>query len=115
MTSFPANEPLRGAGDLHLAVIVDPALPPGLLANTVAVIAAGLGARFSGLGGVPLADAAGLSFWNSADRPVPILQAGEAAMRALMEKACGDGEVTAVVFPAFAHSTAFPTMPRACP
>lgn len=96
--------PLAGAGDLHLAVIVDPALPAGLMANTVAVIAAGLGARLPGIGGVRLADAAGLSSWNSADRPIPVLAADAAAMRALIERAAAEAAVETVLFPAFARA-----------
>lgn len=94
---------LAGAGDLHLAVIVDPEVPPGLMANTVAVIAAGLAARYPGVGGVPLTDKAGLAYVNSADRPIPILQAAPADMRAAMLKAAADVAVTPVIFPAFAR------------
>lgn len=99
-----SSTPLVGAGDLHLALIVDPELPPGLLANTVAVISAGLGARYPGVGGVQLIDRTGIAFFNSADRPIPILQAAPAEMRAVMLRAAADAAVVPVIFPAFARA-----------
>ena len=89
---------------LRLAVIVDPALPPGLLANTVATIAIGIGAALPALGNTPLTDAAGREVRNSADRPVPILQAPEGAIRALLLRALPVPEGAVVVpFPRFAR------------
>ena len=90
---------------LRIAVIVDPALPLGLLANTIATIAIGIGAAQPVYGNTPLVDAAGRGFRNSADRPVPILQATDEIMRALLLKACPppDGAVI-VPFPRFARS-----------
>lgn len=109
--------PLRGEGDLSVAVVVDPTLTSGLMANTVATIAVGLGAMHPGLGRVELADRDRAAIRNSADRPVPILQADNEAMRALLARAANrpDGS-TLVAFPAFARSlhafaeyeTAFP-------
>jgi len=96
---------LRGEGDLRLAIVVDPKLVPGLLANTVAAISVGLGAVHPGLGGVGLTDANGTTIYNSADRPVPILQADAEVMRDLLERAAGKAlEPTLVVFPAYARS-----------
>jgi hypothetical protein len=96
---------LRGAGDLRLAVIVDPGLPLGLLANTVAVIAAGLAAAVPGIGGVCLRDAEGVAFFNSADRPIPILGADGPTMTALLMRAAErPDEARIVAFPAFARS-----------
>lgn len=103
-----AREPLRGGGDLRLAIVVDADQPPGLLANTVAAIGVGLGARNPGLGDVALTDAMGMTIHASADRPVPILQADPAAMRALLAKATSQSStlpnLTVVAFPAFARS-----------
>lgn len=112
------TDPIRRDPDLRIAVIVDPALAPGLLANTVATIAIGIGAAQPGLGNTALTDAAGRVVRNSADRPVPILQAPEATIRALLLRALPvpDGAVV-VPFPRFARSlhafadyrAAFPT------
>lgn len=90
---------------LRLAVIVDPELPVGLIANTVATISAGIGAAIPEFGNTELVDAAGRSFRNSADRPVPILQASGAMMSALLGRAfpVPPGGVV-VPFPRFARS-----------
>ncbi len=109
--------PLHGTGDFRLAIIVSPDLTPGFMANTVATIAVGLGAVHHGLGNVRLTDSDGLSILNSADRPVPILQARNDELLALLEKAQSDEpDITLVAFPAYARSlhsfdeyeTAFP-------
>ena len=96
---------LRGSGDLRLAIVIDPTLPIGLLANTVGAIAIGLGAEQPGLGRVELLDLNGDQAACSADRPVPILQANPATMGNLLTKArsrqAGDA---LVVFPAFARA-----------
>ncbi len=95
---------LRGTSDLRLAIVVDPSLPLGFLANTVATISVGLGAQHPGLGGVELRDANGHCISNSADRPVPILQADAAAMHPLLVKAFATMDLSVVAFPAFARS-----------
>lgn len=90
---------------LRIAVIVDPSLPLGLLANTVATIAIGLGAAQPLLGNTALTDAAGRAVRNSADRPVPILQAPDEMIRALLLKAVPPPEGAVIVpFPRFARS-----------
>ncbi|MEY8096942.1 DUF2000 family protein [Falsihalocynthiibacter sp. S25ZX9] len=97
--------PLRGTGDLRFAIIVDPQLASGLLANTVATIAIGLGARHHGAGNVRMTDSNGVTIFNSADRPVPILQADAAALASLLEKAHAPStDHSVVAFPAFARS-----------
>jgi hypothetical protein len=58
-----------------------------LIANTVATIAVGLGAVEPAFGNVTLTDAAGRLIKNSADRPVPILQAPAEAIRASLLRA----------------------------
>lgn len=91
--------------DLRIAVVVNPDLPTGLMANTVGAIAIGLGARIPAFGGRQLTDAAGRAIDISSDRPVPILQADAATLAALLDKALARrGEDGAVVpFPAFAR------------
>lgn len=104
--------------DLRIAIIVDPTLPLGLLANTVATIAVGIGAAHPSFGNTVLTDAIGRSIHNSADRPVPILQASPDVICTLLLRAFPtpmDGRV--VPFPEFARSlhafadyrTQFPT------
>lgn len=89
----------------RLAIVVDPALPVGLLANTVATIGAGLGAVVPALGGTVLTDAAGRSVHNSAALPAPILQAAPEAIRAVLLRALPvpDG-ASVVAFPQFARA-----------
>lgn len=91
--------------DLRLAIVVNPDLPAGLVANTVGAVSIGLGARFPGLGASQLADRAGRSIDISSNRPVPILQANGQAIRELLLKALlRQGDVAVVPFPAFARS-----------
>ena len=97
--------PRHGGGDFRIAIVVDPDLPVGLLANTVATVSVGLGAMYPSTGRVPLIDGDGYAYSNSADRPVPILQAGGAAIQALMARAADrPKEATVVLFPAFCRA-----------
>jgi hypothetical protein len=91
--------------DKRIAIVVDPSLAIGLIANTVATIAVGLGAIEPAFGNVTLTDAAGRLIKNSADRPVPILQAPTEAIRATLLRAlpAREGEIV-VPFPQFARS-----------
>lgn len=90
--------------DIRIAIVVDPGLPAGLLANTVGAVAVGLGARVPALAGSRLADRDGRAIDVSANRPVPVLQAPAEAIRALMLKALAQpGERAVVPFPAFAR------------
>lgn len=92
--------------DFRIAIIVNPALPVGFLANTVAAIGIGIGAGETGFGAVRLCDRGGTRFLTSSNRPVPILQANNATLQALLQKARQtepqDGNL--VIFPAFARS-----------
>ncbi|WP_119307664.1 DUF2000 domain-containing protein [Cohaesibacter haloalkalitolerans] len=92
--------------DLRLAIVINPDMPVGLIANTASAIAIGLGARQPLLAGRSLADQAGRSVDVSSCLPVPILQATQETMGALLLKALGSrDDVGAVVpFPAFARS-----------
>jgi hypothetical protein len=89
----------------RIAIVVDPSLAIGLIANTVATIAVGLGAIEPAFGNVTLTAAAGRLIKNSADRPVPILQAPTEAIRATLLRAlpAREGEIV-VPFPQFARS-----------
>jgi Protein of unknown function (DUF2000) len=90
------------ATDKRIAIVVDPSLAIGLIANTVATIA---GAAEPAFGNVTLTDAAGRLIKNSADRPVPILQAPAEAILATLLRALPtrEGEIV-VPFPQFARS-----------
>lgn len=103
--------------DLRVAIIVNPDLPPGLIANTTGAIAIGLGARLPALAARGLTDLASRTIDISSNKPVPILQADTETIRALMLKALPRQSERAVVpFPAFArflhdyaeYETAFP-------
>lgn len=91
--------------DHRIAIIVDPSLPPGFLANTVAVLGIGLGAAEPRFGNTTLTDAASRQVKNSADRPVPVLQADSVQISAVLLRAlpAPDGGIV-VPFPAYARS-----------
>ncbi len=90
---------------VRLAIVVEPSLPPGLLANTVATLSIGLGSAVSGLGGTVLTDSAGRAVQCSANRPVPILQAPFETLHGLLLKALPPPEGGVVVpFPGFARA-----------
>jgi hypothetical protein len=91
--------------DIRIAIIIDPSLPLGLIANTVGVISIGLGARMPGLGATVLTDNNGNSTDTCCNKPVPILQANAEAIRATMLKALDQtGDRVVVLFPAFGRS-----------
>lgn len=91
--------------DLRLAIVVNPDLPLGLIANTAGAIAIGLGARLPALAARQLTDRAARTVDISSSQPIPILQADGEAIRALMLKALAQpGERAVVPFPAFARS-----------
>jgi len=92
--------------DFRIAIIVNPALPLGFIANTAGAIGIGLGARHTHLAAQSLSDADHRTIDISSRLPVPILQADGETIRALMMKALEKrgADVTIVPFPAFARS-----------
>ena len=91
--------------DLHIAIIVNPDLPIGLLANTIGAIGVGLGARLPQFGAAQLTDRDGTTIDISSNKPLPILQAAQETIAAVLAKAVPAPEDGAVVpFPAFARS-----------
>ncbi|WDS34607.1 DUF2000 domain-containing protein [Pseudoxanthomonas sp.] len=91
--------------DIRIAIIVNPELPLGLLANTVAAIGIGMAAKLPALAGRPLTDAAGRTIDASSCLPVPVLQGDATLIRALLLKALETHQALALVpFPAFARS-----------
>jgi len=107
MPDAAADQPVspETGTDTRLALIVDPTQPPGLLANTAAVIAVGLGAADGSLGAVPLLDSRGRATASIANRPIPVLQADGAVLAALLARAlpAPPGAVV-VAFPRFGRS-----------
>lgn len=91
--------------DKRIAIIVDPSLSLGLIANTVATIGIGIGAVDADFGNTPLTDVTGRAVKTSANRPVPILQASSEMIGALLLRALPvpDGGIV-VPFPRFARN-----------
>lgn len=91
--------------DIRLAIIVNPALPLGLLANTVGAISIGLGASMPQLAARRLTDRENRTIDISSNQPVPILQADNETIRPLLLRALAQPEGRAIVpFPAFARA-----------
>ncbi|MEP3247986.1 MAG: DUF2000 family protein [Sneathiella sp.] len=91
--------------DYKIAIVVNPALSIGFLANSIAAIAIGLGAAQPKLGDQVLTDQDGFEIKNSADRAIPILQADEEALKSLLLRANERPKSAQLVaFPAFARS-----------
>jgi Protein of unknown function (DUF2000) len=89
----------------RIAILVDPTLPAGLIANTVATIGVGLGAVAPQLGATILTDSGGRSIHNSANLPVPVLQAAPDVIRSILLKALPAPTAAFVIaFPQFARS-----------
>lgn len=89
----------------RVVIVVDPRLPVGILANTVAAIGIGIGAADPELGDLRLADAMGRSVTISAKRPVPILQAPADVIGPLLIRSLPAPEgAIAVPFPEFARN-----------
>jgi hypothetical protein len=92
------------SAEKRIAIVVDPSLPVGLIANTAATIGVGIGAVEAGFGDTTLMDVAGRSVKNSANCPVPILQAPAETIGALLLKALPVRRSCVVVpFPRFAR------------
>ena len=94
------------ADELRVAVIVAPDMPLGLVANSVGVIAVGLGAQCPHLADGALADGGGRRFASVCNQPMPVLQADRATIRNVMLKAFARRQNGAAIvpFPAFARS-----------
>ena len=96
---------MSNTNEIRTAIIVNPSLPLGLIANTAGAIAIGLGAKVPGLAAQQLVDRHRRTIDISSRLPVPILQANSADLQALLLKALDRDDDRAVVpFPAFARS-----------
>ncbi|MEY8709217.1 hypothetical protein A9B99_00705 [Mangrovibacter phragmitis] len=90
--------------DFALAVVVNPALSAGLLANTVGTLATGLGSRFPALSAGQVSDQTGLWFDTSSRLPMPVLQADADTLQLLLQRCQQrDSRTALVVYPAFAR------------
>ncbi|EEQ01515.1 DUF2000 domain-containing protein [Yersinia rohdei] len=90
---------------MRIAIIVNPELPVGLIANTTGAVGIGLAAKFPQLAGITLSDSTGKEIDVSSTLPVPILQANAVQMREVLLKALASPHQRAIVpFPAFARS-----------
>ncbi len=91
--------------DIRLAIVINPALPLGLIANTAGAISIGLGAKFPALAARQLTDREERTIDISSNMPVPILQADAETIRSLLLKTLPVENDRAIVpFPAFARS-----------
>nr|WP_321456769.1 DUF2000 domain-containing protein [uncultured Cohaesibacter sp.] len=92
--------------EFRLAIVVNPDMPVGLIANTASAIAVGLGAKCPTLAACNLLDVKGRAIDISSRLPVPILQASQEAIGLLLLKAIEkrNDEAVIVPFPAFARS-----------
>nr|WP_321979974.1 DUF2000 domain-containing protein [uncultured Cohaesibacter sp.] len=92
--------------DLRVAIIINPDMPVGLIANTASAIAIGLGGNQPILAARSLTDSVGRTINVSSRLPVPILQASQETIGGLLLKALEKKHEDAhvVPFPAFARS-----------
>ncbi|AGB72412.1 MULTISPECIES: DUF2000 domain-containing protein [Rhizobium] len=91
--------------DIRLAIVINPALPLGLIANTAGAISIGLGAKFPSLAARQLTDREERTIDISSNMPIPILQADAETIRSLLLKTLPVENDRAIVpFPAFARS-----------
>jgi hypothetical protein len=77
--------------DIKIALIIDPELPVGLIANTAAVLALTLGHRIDGLIGPDIPDGSGQIHVGITTLPLPILIADPDAIRTLRARAVESG------------------------
>ncbi len=90
--------------EVRLAIVVDPALSLGEMANTVGALSIGIGAALPSLAGDRLKDREGQEFHTSAKSPVPVLQAESEVLRELYRRAAAaPPEAVMVLFPRFAR------------
>ena len=71
--------------DEKCVIIVDEALPIGMIANTAAIIGITLGKRFPACVGCDVTDKSGYSHLGIIQFPVPILKAGKEKLKAMRE------------------------------
>lgn len=85
------------AEQMRIAIMVNPELPIGLIANTTSAVGIGLAAKFPQLAGTMLSDSGGKEIDVSSKLPVPILQANALQMREVLLKALTASHERAIV------------------
>jgi len=85
-------------------VIVDGALPVGVIANCAAALGASLGAAYPDIIGPELKDASGTRHPGITGLPIPVLAAGSDELRAIFGAAGSDPSVAATGFTDIARS-----------
>ncbi len=80
-----------------VAIVVDAALPPGLAANTAAVLTLTLGCQVESLIGPELKDADGSPHTGITTVPIPILTAHADTVKAIRNRAMSDHEDLLIV------------------
>lgn len=81
-------------------MVIDESLPPGLIANTAAIMGITLGKKLPEVVGADVTDRSGVRHPGIIEFPVPILRGTRAAIRRIREKLCQPDfqELTAVDF-----------------
>ena len=98
------NRPMLTLAETRLAIVVNPTLSRGELANTVGALSIGIGAAIPSLAGDELGDREGQSFHTSAKCPVPVLQADAEVLCDLYRRTVTKPpEAVVVLFPRFAR------------
>lgn len=85
-----STEMPKGVEPGKVAIVVDGSLPPGLAANTAAVLALTLGRRVESIIGPDLKDADGSTHVGITTVPIPILTATANEVKSLRNRAVGE-------------------------
>jgi hypothetical protein len=88
----------NGEQNTKIAIVVDGALPPGLAANTAAVLAMSLGRRLAELIGADLKDGDGSVHPGITNTPIPILTAPADRVKDIRARAASDDDLFIVDF-----------------
>lgn len=80
-----------------LAMVIDRALPGGLVANTAAVLAMSLGSRLESVIGPDVKDADGTPHLGITTLPIPVLVADQDELKQLRSRALGDSRADGLV------------------
>jgi len=106
--SDPAPSDRAGGNPTKWVLIVAEALPPGLAANTAAVLALTLGRTAPHLFGPDVTDADGRAYPGLTTQPLPVLTADEQALTDLCTRATDQQILAAVVTDAAQQSKTYP-------
>jgi len=88
------------AGAVHdskVAIVIDAGLPPGLAANTAAVLALSLGRQVESIIGPELKDGSGSAHAGITTVPIPILTADAATVKQIRSRAAAEADAGLLV------------------